>query len=55
MVQDWVYLRKGMNTKVALSKAMDFLGDYLLSNSKDFKLVEGITINFSGGWEDEHK
>jgi len=49
MIQDFVKLRKGTNPKTALKKSTKILWDYLLYNSKNFKLEENITINFSGG------
>lgn len=49
MIQDFVHIRKGTNPKTALKKSVKILWEYLLSNSKNFELEEGININFSGG------
>lgn len=49
MTQDFVHVRKGTHPKKALMKTTKILWDYLLSNSKNFELESGITINFSGG------
>jgi len=45
MKQDYVRIRKGTNPKTALKKATKILWEYILSNSKDFKLEEQIVIN----------
>ena len=49
MIQDFIHIRKGTNPKTALKKSTKILWDYLLHNSKDFKIEETIIINFSGG------
>lgn len=49
MVQDFIKIRKGTNPKTALKKSIKILWAYLLSNSKNFKIEETITINFRGG------
>lgn len=50
MVEDYIKLRKGTNVKTAFKKGAGILWDYLLSNSKDLKLEQGITIELSRLW-----
>ena len=47
-IQDFVIIRKGTNPRSALDKTIKILWNYLLSNSKSFKVEQKLTINFSG-------
>jgi len=44
-MQDFIKIRKGTNPKIALKKSTKVIWEYILSESKDFKLQEGLVIH----------
>jgi len=53
--QNFISIRKGTHPKIAFRKSMRILWDYLLSNSKSFKLDKGVYVNLSTKREENER